>query len=99
MSPAAFSVMMMLPASFFSVAADEFGRLTVRPTSFANTAVMMKKISRFKHEVEHRREVDAGLVGTMTRYATSHAHGKSPLVRRRSGPRAARSRVRALRRK
>ena len=36
----------MLPASFFSAAAA-LGRLTVRPTSLTNTAVMMKKISRF----------------------------------------------------
>ena len=36
----------MLPASLFSAFA-EFGRLTVMPISFTNTAVMMKKMSRF----------------------------------------------------
>ena len=37
----------MLPASFFSALAA-FGRLTVMPISLTNTAVMMKKISRFR---------------------------------------------------
>ena len=45
-SPPGRIITRMLPASFFSAFAA-LGRLTVRPISLTNTAVMMKKISRF----------------------------------------------------
>ena len=38
----------MLLDSLFSADDEEFGRLTLIPTSFRNTAVMMKKISRLR---------------------------------------------------
>ncbi len=37
------------------------GLKTVMPASLMNDVVMMKKISRFDREVEHRRKVDAGV--------------------------------------
>ena len=36
--------------------------MTVMPASFTNEVVMMKKMSRLSDEIEHRRQIDAGVL-------------------------------------